>query len=77
MGRPKGGKNKEWPKEEEFKIIEAIINHEKSSKEVIKELKISNGMLWPWINIMKVVLKLYKTIVNQVIQYLNILVVKN
>ena len=55
MGRPKGGKNKEWSKERKYEIILPIINGEKSSYEIEREIGISRGMIRNWVkNIMKV-----------------------
>lgn len=48
-GRPKGGKNKYWTKEEKYKIIKPILNCEKSSSQVTNETSISNGMIANWI----------------------------
>lgn len=49
MGRPKGGKNREWTKEEKFEIITPIIKGEKSSCDVEKETGIAGGMIRVWI----------------------------
>ena len=48
-GRPKGGKNKHWTKEEKYKIIKPILEFEKSSSQVTKETGINNGMLSKWV----------------------------
>lgn len=49
MGRPKGGTNKYWSADEKYKIIQPIIEFEKSSSQVTRETGISNGMLSTWI----------------------------
>ena len=49
MGRPKGGKNREWSKEEKFKYVKAIINGEKSMTQIHNEENISFGLLSIWV----------------------------
>ena len=49
MRRPRGGTNKHWTVEEKYKIIDPIINFEKSSRQVTKETGLSNGMICNWI----------------------------
>ena len=49
-GRPKGGTNKYWTKEEKFEIIKPIINYEKTSGQVTRETGINNGMRSKWVN---------------------------
>ena len=49
MGRPKGGKNREWSKEEKFKYVKAIINGEKSMTQIHNEENISFGLLSIWL----------------------------
>ena len=49
MGRPKGGKNKTWSKEEKYKIILPIISAEKSSWDVTRELNIPHTNIVSWI----------------------------
>ena len=49
MGRPKGGKNREWSKEAKYAIIIQIINGEKSSCDLKRELGISQGMISNWV----------------------------
>lgn len=49
MGRPKGGTNKYWSADEKYRIIQPIIEFEKSSSQVTRETGISNGMLSTWI----------------------------
>lgn len=49
MGRPKGGKNREWSKEEKLKYVLMILNGEKSATEIMKTEGISNGMIITWV----------------------------
>ncbi len=49
MGRPKGGKNKYWSKEEKLKLVKEVIEEHKSTNEVSNREQISNGMLNNWI----------------------------
>ena len=35
IGRPKGGKNREWFKEEKFKYVNMVMSDEKSSHGII------------------------------------------
>ena len=49
MGRPKGGKNREWSKEEKFKYVNMVISGEKSACEIEKEYGIVNSMVSNWI----------------------------
>lgn len=49
MGRPKGGKNKEWSKEQKYEIIRLILNGEKSSYDLERELGVSSGMIRNWV----------------------------
>lgn len=49
MGRPKGGKNREWSKEEKLKYVFMVLNGEKSATEISKSEGISNGMISIWI----------------------------
>jgi transposase len=49
MGRPKGGKNREWSKEQKM----AVLNYhfEGHSKEnTLKQFKISNSQFYTWLN---------------------------
>ena len=34
MGRPKGGKNREWTKEEKYKYVKMVMNGEKTYKQI-------------------------------------------
>lgn len=49
MGRPKGGTNKEWSKEEKLKYVLMVIDGNKSPKEIQKEFGIYHSMLNVWI----------------------------
>lgn len=49
-GRPKGGKNKYYTKEEKYKIIKPILEFEKTSGQITRETELSNGMLSKWVN---------------------------
>ncbi len=49
MGRPKGGKNRYWSKEEKLRIIKKIINEGYSAKEVAKQENVSDSMIRKWI----------------------------
>ena len=49
MGRPKGGKNKYWPKEEKLKLIKEHLDNNISTNEITTREKISNGMYNNWL----------------------------
>jgi len=49
MGRPKGGKNKEWSAEEKLKVIRRVLEGETSSHQIQKHEGISSGMIVNWI----------------------------
>ena len=49
MGRPKGGKNKEWSKEEKYKYGKMVIEGEKSTIEIQNEYGIYNAMVNLWV----------------------------
>lgn len=49
MGRPKGGKNIEWSKDQKYEIIKYIINGEKSTYDLEREFGINNGMIYNWL----------------------------
>ena len=49
MGRPKGGKNREWSKEEKLKYVLMVVNGENSTKGIQKEYGISASMVSKWI----------------------------
>lgn len=46
----KGQKFKHWTAEEKYKIIEPILNMEKSSTLITKETGLSNGMITNWVH---------------------------
>lgn len=48
MGRPKGGTNKYWSKEEKYEVIKPLINSEKSLSQISKERSINPGMIHKW-----------------------------
>lgn len=48
-GRPKGGTNKYWTKEEKFKIVSRVVNNYESLQAVAIDEKISNSQLHIWI----------------------------
>ena len=49
MSRPRGGKNREWSKEEKLKYVLMVINWENSTEGIQKEYGISGGMVCNWI----------------------------
>lgn len=49
MGRPKGGKNRRWTKEEKLKIINRHLIDKIPLKQVAIEFNIAHGMLSNWI----------------------------
>ena len=49
MGRTKGGKNREWSKDQKYEIIKYVIDGEKSINDLGREFGISNGMICIWI----------------------------
>jgi len=49
MGRPKGGKNKSWTKEEKLRIVNRYLNEGIGRDKIAAEEGISSGMLWHWI----------------------------
>ena len=48
MGRPKGGQNREWSKEEKLKCVLMVMNGEKTYSEVTKEFNLSRSLFWKW-----------------------------
>ena len=46
----KGQRFKKWTAEEKYKIIEPIIEMEKSSAQVTKETGINNGLITSWVH---------------------------
>ncbi len=51
MGRPKGGKNRYWSKEEKLRIVKKVVEDNCSSKQVAREENISDGMLTKWVKV--------------------------
>ena len=49
MSRPKGGKNREWSEEQKYEIIRLILDGEKSSYDLERELGVSGGMIRNWV----------------------------
>ena len=49
MGRPKGGTNRYWSKEEKLKLVNEIIETHKSISEICNREKLSTGMVHNWI----------------------------
>ena len=49
MGRPKGGINRYWSKEEKLRIINRVLVDGLSTYQVAKEENISSGMLRNWV----------------------------
>ena len=49
MGRPKGGKNREWSKEEKLKFVLMVMNGEKTYLEVTREFNLSTSLFWKWV----------------------------
>ena len=49
MGRSKGGKNREWSKEEKLKYVNMVVSGEKSSHDIEREYGIVTSMVSNWI----------------------------
>lgn len=49
MGRPKGGKNRYWSKEDKLKIVRKVTEDGLSSNQVAKEENIDSGMIRHWV----------------------------
>ena len=49
MGRPKGGKNRYWDKEQKYEIIKPIIDGKISQPDRAKECGIAPGMIGNWV----------------------------
>ena len=49
MGRPKGGINRYWSKEEKLKAVKRVLNNHETADNVRKELEISPSLLHAWI----------------------------
>jgi transposase-like protein len=50
MGRPKGGKNRKWTKEEKLRIVKRNIVDHVGQRALAKEEGISDGMIANWIS---------------------------
>lgn len=48
MGRPKGGKNKEWSTKEKKRIALRVINGEGSTREIGNEENVNNSLVAKW-----------------------------
>ena len=48
MGRPKGGSNKRWTKEEKYDVIKPVINLETSSTQRAKDIGIHKSLVIRW-----------------------------
>jgi len=46
----KGQKYRQWTVDEKFKIIEPILNMDKSSVQITKETGINNGLITAWVH---------------------------
>lgn len=49
MGRPKGGTNRYWSKEEKYRIIKRWLDGEGSKQEIAKKEMIALGMFKTWV----------------------------
>lgn len=49
IGRPKGGTNKYWTKDEKTRIVNRVVKNYESTLQVSKSEKINNGMLNSWL----------------------------
>lgn len=49
MGRPNGGKNKYWSKEEKLKLVKEHLEKHVSTLEITNREHISNGMYNNWL----------------------------
>ena len=49
MGRPKGGTNRYWPKQEKLRAVKRVLDNHETAEDVRKELGISSGLLHAWI----------------------------
>ena len=50
VGRPKGGKNRTWSKEEKYRIVERYLSGDVGPVVLLREEKISRSMLYKWID---------------------------
>lgn len=49
IGRPKGGKNRKWTKEDKLNLVLKYINGSEGTSKVAKNAGISRGMFWKWV----------------------------
>ena len=49
MGRPKGGKNRSWSKEEKLRIVRRYFDDKIGQRTIAKEENISRGQIYRWI----------------------------
>jgi len=49
IGRPKGGKNRKWTKEDKLNLVLKYINGSEGTSKVAKNAGISKGMFWSWV----------------------------
>lgn len=49
MGRPKGGKNRSWSKEEKLRIVRRYFDDKIGQCTIAKEENISRGQIYSWI----------------------------
>lgn len=49
MGRPKGGKNRNWTQEEKLRIVKRYFDEAIGQRTLAKEEGLSRGMLYQWI----------------------------
>ncbi|WP_017810417.1 transposase, partial [Clostridium saccharoperbutylacetonicum] len=49
IGRPKGGSNRKWDKEDKLRIVKRYLNEGIGRIALAKEENISGGMLYIWI----------------------------
>ena len=48
-GRPKGGKNRKWSKEEKLRIVKRYVNEGIGGNAIAAQEGLSKGMMWRWI----------------------------
>lgn len=51
MGRPKGGNNRYWSKEDKYKLVKRIIEDNYSVRQIAREENIDHGMLSKWVRV--------------------------
>ena len=50
-GRPKGGKNREWSKEEKYNVIQRFFDKDGTRDEFLRKERISNSQLHKWLKL--------------------------